>query len=243
MSLAGALLKTIDRPREAMAEVAQRARSWWLPAILLVISMSVLAWFSAPYQIELANERSAQIIERVTANMPEDQARLARESAREMSLPTYMAGAVGAGLAVAALGWVARGALVHFSSMAAGGTSTWGATFATCVWSMLPFFVRDLVQTAYVLMYGRVVEHQGLAFLVASGDLLEDSLNTLYSLMANVDPFALWHIVLLAVAIAVATKISRGKAFVMAVVVWGLFLGLKLLPVVFGRMATQSFLG
>jgi len=108
---------------------------------------------------------------------------------------------------------------------------------------MLPFFVRDLVQTAYVLMYGRVAEHQGLAFLVASGDFLEDSRNTLYSLMANLDPFALWHIVLLAIAIAVATKISRGKAFVMAVVVWGLFLGLKLLPVVFGRMATQSFLG
>jgi len=243
MSVAGALLKTIDRPREAMAEVAQRPRSWWLPAILLVISMSVVAWFSAPYHIELASERSVQIIERLTANMPEEQARLVRESAREMSLTTYMASAVGAGLAVAGLGWVARGAVVHFSSMAAGGSSTWGPTFAACVWSMLPFFVRDLVQTAYVLMYGRVVEHQGLAFLVASGDLLQDSGNTLYSVMANLDPFALWHIVLLATAIGVATKISRAKAFVLAVVVWGVFLGLKLLPVVAGAAVTRSFLG
>jgi len=243
MSLAGALIKTIDRPREAMQEVAQRPRSWWLPAVLLVISMSVLAWFSAPYQIDLANERSAEMVERMAANMPEEQARLVRESAREMTLTIYLISAVGVGFVVAALGWVARGAVVHFSSMAAGGISTWGATFAACVWSMLPFFVRDLVQTAYVLVNEQVIEHQGLAFLVASGDLVKDSRNILYALLTNVDPFALWHVVLLAIAIAVATKVSRAKAGVMAVIVWGVFLGIKLLPAVIGGAMMQSFLG
>ena len=243
MSLAGALLKTVDRPAQAMGEVAHRPRSWWLAAILLVISMSVLAWFSAPYQIELANERSAQMIERIAANMPEEQARLVRENAREVTLTTYLASAVGVGLAVAALGWAGRGAVVHFSSMAAGGTSTWGATFATCVWSMLPFFVRDLVQTAYVLIYEQVIEHQGLAFLVATGDFVRDSSSIPYALLTNIDPFALWHIVLLATAIAAATKISRAKAAIMALVVWGLFLGLKLLPTVIGASVTGSLLG
>jgi len=243
MTLAGALLSTIDRPRRAMEEVTQRPHSWWLPALLLAISMSVLAWFSAPYQIELANERSAQMIERVTANMPEEQAELVRESAREMTLTTYMLSAVGVGLAVAALGWLARGAVVHFSSMAAGGSGTWGATFAACVWAMLPFFVRDLVQTAYVLIYQNVVEYQGISFLVATGDALKDAGNAVYNLLANVDPFALWHLVLLSAAIAVGTKISRAKAAIMAVIVWAVFLGIKILPAILSASLTQGFLG
>lgn len=243
MSLAGALFKIADRPGQTMDEVAQRARAWWLPAILLAISMSVLAWFSAPYQMALASERSAQMIERMVANMPEEQAQLVRETSREMTLTTYLVSAVGVGLAVAALGWVARGTVVHFSSMAAGGESTWGATLATCVWSMIPFFVRDLVQTAYVVINEQVIEHQGISFLVASGDPLQDAGDALYGLLTNVDPFALWHLVLLTAAIAAATKISRTKAAVMAVIVWTVFVGLKMLPAIIGASVTQSFMG
>lgn len=127
--------------------------------------------------------------------------------------------------------------------MALGGTSAWGPTFAVGVWSMLPFFFRDLLQTAYVLLRGQLIEHQGLSFLVASGDWLKDSYDLLYSFLGNVGPFSLWHIILLSIGIAVATKISAAKATVTALVVWGIFTALKLLPVAIGATVGQGLLG
>jgi len=224
----------IDRPGQAMAEAAKRPRAWFLPAVLLVLSMVVLLGVLAPYQIKLANARSVQMIEQLAANMSEEQARIIRENARPITPTTYWLSGLGVGLAVAALGWVLRGTVVHFSSMAAGGTSHWGATFAVCLWSMVPFFVRDLLQAAYVLVSKQVIEHQGLAFLVASGDLLKDGRNLVYALLGNLDPFAVWHIVLLGIAIGVATKLGRAKAAIIALLIWAVFVGVKLVPVLIG---------
>ncbi len=243
MSTIRALIGVVDRPAEALEAVAQRPRLWWLPAVLLVLSMAGLIAVSQPYQLQIANERSAQMIERVTANLSEEQARAVRERSIAMTPTQYWLGAMGAGLAFAAVGWVVRGAVMHFSSMAAGGTSTFGPTFAVGVWSMLPFFVRDLLQIAYVLVRKQVVEHAGLAFLVASGDWMKDSRNLLYGLLSNVDLFALWHVILLAIALAVATRLTRGKAFVMAVVIWVAFLGLKLIPVAISIALTGRLMG
>lgn len=235
MNLAAITIGMVDRPGQAMAEAAKRPRAWFVPAVLLVLSMVLLLAVSAPEQIKLANERSAQMIERLTANMSEEQARLVRENARPITPMTYWLSGLGMGLVMAALGWVLRGAIVHFSSMAAGGTSVWGPTFAVCLWSMLPFFVRDLVQAAYILVSKQLIEYQGLSFLVASGDVLKDSRNLMYALLGNVDPFALWHIVLLGIGISAATKLGKGKATFMALVVWLVFLVLKLVPVFLGR--------
>jgi len=235
MNLAAVTIGMVDRPGQAMAEAAKRPRAWFLPAVLLLVSMVVLLAVSAPYQIKLANERSAQMIEQIAANMSEEQAQMVRQSARPVTPATYWLSGLGAGLLIAALGWVLRGTVVHFSSMAAGGTSVWGPTFAVCLWSMLPFFVRDLVQTIYILISKQIIEHQGLAFLVASGDMLKDGRNLSYALLGNVDPFALWHIVLLGIAIGAATKLSKGKATFMALVIWLVFLAVKLVPVLLGR--------
>jgi hypothetical protein len=233
----------VDQPGKALSEAAKRPRSWLLPAILLVLSMAFAAWVSAPYSLKLANERSAQMIERITQNLSEEQVAAVRASQRDMTLPLFMLSAVGVGALMAGLGWVARGAIIHFSSMALGGSSSWGGTFAVGVWAMLPFFVRDLLQAAYVLVTKQIVEHPGLSFLVTQGDWLKDSQDLRYAALGNVDPFALWHIVLLGIAIAVATKLSRTTGIIMALILWVIFLGLKLLPVLIGKAVGGNMLG
>jgi hypothetical protein len=74
MGLARIVLSIIDRPREAMQQVASRPRSWLLAAVLLVASLVLLTAISAPQQIELANERSQAMIEQLKASMSEEQA-------------------------------------------------------------------------------------------------------------------------------------------------------------------------
>ena len=243
MRLATIPFAIIDRPRRALTEAAQRPRSWWLPALLLIVSMLVLIWVTAPDQVVLANERAAEMIERITANLTEEQAQAVRARTASTTLQSYWIAAAGMGLAMAALGWVLRGGMVHFSSMAAGGKSAWNATFAVGVWTMFPYFFRDLLQSLYVSLSGKVLEHQGLAFLVASGNWLDDSRHLVYALLSNVDPFALWHLVLLSIGIAVATKLSGTKATIMALIVWAVFLGLKLIPVAISASLGSSLLG
>jgi hypothetical protein len=239
MTLPGMLVAWIDRPAQAMREATARPRAWWLPALLLAASLALLVVVSAPYQVDVANERTLQMMDRLTARMSEEQARIVRESASQMTLPRYMLTTLIPGVLLMAIGWLLRGVVVHFSSMALGGTSTWGPTFAVVVWSMLPFAVRNLLQTAYIWFSKQAIEHEGLSFLVASGDWLKDSGNVLYAVLGRVDPFVLWHIPLLAVAITAATRVRGGKAFVMALVVWGVFTVASLIPVVL----TGSFSG
>ncbi len=243
MHLGGIAIALIDRPGQAMREAASRPKSWWLPALLLVIGVATYAMVTADTQVSLANERSTQMIERITASMSEEQAQMVRESSRPLDRSTYLLSSLGGGLFAMALGWVARGALVHFGSMALGGVSTWGSAFACALWSMVPFFVRDLLLTALYAVQGRVVEQMGLSFLVSSGDWLRDSRSVPYALLSSVDPFAIWHLVLLALAIVAATRVGHGRATFLAVVIWAMLTAIKLVPVAVGAALTGGMVG
>ena len=240
MHLATIAIAMIDRPEQAMREAAARPRSWWLPALLLLIGLATFTLVTADAQISLANERSSQMIERMTANMSEEQAQLVREASRPLSRSSYLLSALGGGLATMAIGWLVRGALVHFGSMVFGGISTWGPTFATALWSMVPFFVRDLLLTALFVLQGRLPEQMGLAFLVSTGDWLRDSRSLSVAVLSNIDPFVLWHLVLLTLAISIATHMGRVQAAILAIAIWAIIMVAKLVPVVVsGALAGQ----
>ncbi|HHX43844.1 MAG TPA: hypothetical protein GX714_07660 [Chloroflexi bacterium] len=231
MHLGAIAIALIDRPGQTMREAAKRPRGWWLPALLLVIGLATYAVVTADAQVSLANERSAQFIERLTEAMSEQQAQMVRESSRPLDRPTYLLSAIGGGLAAMAAGWIARGALVHFGSIAVGGVSTWGSAFACSLWSMVPYFVRDLLMTALFVIQGRLTEQMGLSFLVSSGDWLRDSRSIPVALLSTIDPFMVWHLVLLALAITAATRLGRGRAAFLAIVVWAVLTAVKLVPV------------
>ncbi len=235
MNLVTIPLGMIDRPTAALRAAGERPRSWWLPALLLVLSMVVLTLATAPYAVSLANERTQQTIEQVTARMPPEQAAQVRQNSRPVTFQSYVLMGVGAAVLLGALSWIARGAFAHFGSMATGGQSAWGPTFAVVAWSMLPFFVRDLLQAVFVFTQKRLIEHPGLSFLVASGNWLQDGRNLSYAALGKVDLFALWHIVLLGIGISVVTRLSRRGSIVLSVVIWLVMLGLSLIPVLLGR--------
>jgi hypothetical protein len=237
MNAAQLVLATIDRPGKAMEGVVQRPRIWWIMAALLAISLVVLTALSVDLAVELANERSETIMERMlqARSLSEEQIQMVRERGQTMTTPRYWLTTLGIGLPLAALGWVIRGAVVHFSSMAMGGASTWSATFAVTAWAHFSFVVRNLLQAGYVRWGGALIEHQGISFLVAESDWLANSRNLAYSALAQIDPFVLWHLALLTIGIAVATRLSRGKAAVLAIIVWAVFLGVSLVPTLIGR--------
>lgn len=234
--------RVVDRPAEAFAAVAERPRSWWLPAVLLIGSLAMLAWVSAPHQVALANERTGEMLARLGANLSEEQIALARERSL-MTLPRYLLSAIGLGSISLVVGWLLRSGILHLSALALGYQGPWQKTFAVVVWSAFPFLVRNLLQTGLVVYHNQVAIHEGLSFLVASGDWLADSRNLWYAFLAQVDPFVVWHLALLTIGLAVATGLGRKKAGLMAFLVWLLFAGLKLVPIAIGAAFMQRSMG
>jgi len=226
----------LDRPGAAMQGVAEKPRTWLIVALLIVLGSVALLAASQTQQLALAAERTEQML----AALPEAQAEAVRQRpGGGVTTPqTYWIGGLVA-IAMGAIGWLTRGTLIHFGSMALGGVSAWGSSFAVGVWSLLPFFVRDIVQVIYVAVNGKVIEHQGLSFLVASGDMMQNARNLRYAALAQLDPFVLWHLVLLTAGIAVATRMGRGRAFALALLITAAFIGTRLLPV----LLTRSFMG
>lgn len=234
--------RMVDRPTEAFAAAVERPRSWWLPAIWVIGSLAVLAWVSAPHQVALANERTGEMLARLSTNLSEEQLALARERAL-MTLPRYLTSAIGLGSVSLAVGWLLRSGILHLTALALGYQGPWQKVFAAVVWSAFPFVVRNLLQAGLVIYHNQVAIHEGLSFLVASGDWLADSRNLWYVFLAQVDPFVVWHLVLLTIGLAAATGLGRKKTGLMAFLIWLLFTGLKLVPVAIGAAFIRRSIG
>lgn len=243
MRLGAIPLAMLDRPGQAMREAASHPRGWWLPALLLVIGLATHTLVSVDAQVSLANERTTQIMERMTADMSEEQAQMVRQQARPLSRSTYILSALGGGVVTMAIGWLARGALAHLGGLVLGGVSAWGSTFASALWSMVPFFVRDMLMTVLFVVRGQFIEQMGLSFLVSSGDWLRDSHSVMVALLSNVDPFTVWHLVLLALAVSASTRLGRGRGAVLAIAIWAILTGLKLIPVAITAALTGQMMG
>lgn len=235
-------LKMIDRPGEAFAEVAERPRSWWLPAGVIFASLVALAWVAAPYQVALANERLGETLARLSATLSEEQMALVRARST-MTVPRYLLSAIGLGGGSLVIGWLLRAGILHVSALALGYQGPWGKVFAAIVWSALPFFVRNALQAILIFAHRQIIAHEGLSFLVASGDWLADSRNLGYAFLAQVDPFVVWHLVLLTVGLAAVTGLTRRKTGLMALLVWLLFVALKLVPVAISASFTRGLMG
>jgi len=133
-------LGTIDQPGKALTGAAERPRLWWVAALLILVSLVALTAITASQAVDLANERSAAVIDRVVQaqSLSAEQAQAIRDRGQAMTQQRYWLTTAGLGMLLAGLGWVLRAAVIHFSSMALGGRSLWPATFAITVWRSCP---------------------------------------------------------------------------------------------------------
>jgi hypothetical protein len=90
-----------------------------------------------------------------------------------------------------------------------------------------------LVQMGIVLATQRVL-NPGFSFLVATGNMAEDVKNPVYALLANLDLFWLWHLLLAVLGFSVVSRISRGKSFILvliyAIIVLAMMVGIMVGP-------------
>jgi hypothetical protein len=228
------LFGIIDRPTATFKAVLAR-RKWWMwaaPLLVLLVCMSAMMVVRAPYDAVIADQQ----IERQLATMPPDQAEAARASMETFTSPVFrLATSLISAILLLLVGLVGQAAILYFASLIAGGEVDFGPVFTMSAWTRLPIAVSFLVQTGFMFMAGRAIQAPGLSTLVASGDLMKDARNPLFMLLSRLEPFWLWHLLLVVLGLAVVARFSRKKALVVTVIYVVISLAVNVLPsVLFG---------
>jgi len=236
-----AFISVVDRPTVAMRYAAAHNRSWWIPALLILVSLVILTVVSAPMTAQLTAERMQDQISRL--NLPEEQMEQMSEFMQEPDQTRIVLTGVGGGLVVLGIGWVVWATILHFSALALGGESSFSSMFSVVVWSGIPSFLRNLMQAVYVGSTGQAIINPGLSGLVATGDLLMDSTNVLWVLLSSLDLCLLWHLLLVVVGFSIVGGFGRVKSAWTVMIWWVVSRGLGVVPVFLGRGLMTRFLG
>ena len=225
------------RPRKTFAEMAAEAHATWLTPMLLLSITALLVVLVAGY----LKTRAAMMGE---VTMPPDwqwwtpemqnnymQAQQATQGKTFM----YIIPLVGAWTGLW-LGWVLVAGLLHLGSTLLGGRGTMQGALNTVAWASLPFAVRDMLRVIYMMSAGHAIGSPGLSGFATSAGFVPQ-------LLARLDIFLVWYIVLLVIGFAIVDGLSRGKAVLNIVVVILLVLlaqaGLSSLSSGFGGQAIQ----
>lgn len=239
------------RPRATLEVLNQQGqRAWWLPAALVALVLVLPIVVAAPLSAQQAREALAVTQEQWGSQMsPADASQMERAASIVSSpLITVVFPSVG-GLVGLVVVWLAWASALYLLSLAVGGRSNFGQMVRMVVWAWLPYALRGLLQSIYILATGQLIAHPGLSGLVADDRALSEvvlappSLGQmlLTSFLSRLDLFLVWNLALLVVGVGVVARLPRQKALLVTIGVWLVITVLGLLPaLVSGFLGQQA---
>ncbi|MGD2176429.1 MAG: Yip1 family protein [Anaerolineae bacterium] len=237
----------IVRPRATQSYVGERGRrTWWLPALLVVLLIVLPVLVSGPLRTQQAREELRTAQEEMAEQLGEDVSEEQLERAMSMAaspLLTVVFPAVG-GAVSRVVGWLVWAGALYLVGMVFGGRSTFGQMFSVVVWAWFPYALRGVLQTVYVLVSGQLIVNPGLSGLVQNEPSVSETVlaspsvgQTLFTtLLSRIDLFLVWTLMLLVIGVRMTTQLSRRKAVLVTLGVWVVLTGLSLLPAWIGGL-------
>jgi len=235
------------RPGRTLRAVADGPAWLWVVPFLIALALAVgLAVAGEPARTALQRQRNQAQVEARLQELPPELRDDPPEGFADVAEPPRVL-TLGVPLAIAAagvlFGWLLRAAVLQVSSLALGGRQSFGAVYRVTAWAAFPLLLRSAVQLIYSLVGGQLTEGAGLSGLLAAtpaadGGASASTLSVASLLLSRVDIYAIWYVILLVIAVAAASKLSRGKA----VVVVSVYVVLALLTGL-GRLLTQGLTG
>lgn len=137
------------------------------------------------------------------------------------------AGTLIGGLSGILVGWLLRALLLQMICGALGGRPDFGALYRATAWAVFPLILRDMVQTSYMALTGRLIAYPGLAYLVTANSVLAgggvssaDGLMTAMwrSVLGRIDLYTIWYLALLVLSLQITAALPRGKATLAAAI-------------------------
>lgn len=226
----------LTAPNEAFRRISTvQSRSWWIPALLALLTPILHVYFTMDLQIERMKKVSALQL----SNMTPEQANAARPTIERMAQPNTI---LLSSLAQIALGllivWGITMLILYFGIALMGSTPKPNGLWAAIVWSWTPLAIRPLWQLVWNLSRGALIKYPGVSYWVATGKIAEDQRNPLFLAAAQLDLFALWHLILVYFLIRIVGKLGRGSSLLLTLVYAFVQLGIHLLPLLLTTLSS-----
>lgn len=223
------LVPVLFRPRAVFAQMAAEARPVWLTP-LLVLTLSGLLAVAVAGPLKIAAAQSGQVeLPTDFQYWPVEQQASYMESQKLASGPVfvYVFPALLAVLQVW-VGWLVAGGLLHLVLTLFGGRGSTDASLNIAAWAAVPFVLRDLVRAGYILAEHKLIGAAGLAGFAPTAEGLGNLL--LAAVLALIDLYALWYLLLMFIGVRAAGGMSRGRALAAVLITALLVLVLAVVP-------------
>ncbi len=242
----------IRRPRWTYENTTIRVnRSWILMAVLTMVALVLPIIAAAPITSQQAREAVQAGLEsqgesgsNITPEMEGQISQFATNPLFTIVFPSVLR------MVALWIGWLVWAGGLHLISTMAGGNSQFGQMWRTVIWSWLPFAVRGLLQSGFILLTGEGITNPGLSGLIADQRSVSEILAAppstgqlvLSSILSNIDLFLIWNLILLIFGVAITARISRRKASFITLGIWIGLTIIGLIPALFSGFALgQSF--
>lgn len=216
------------KPRATLQKVAEQEKGVWQSPLLILCVMAVIVVLVAgPIRMQAA-QAGAALPEGFEYWLPEEQERY-MESQASMNGPLtlYVLPALGA-VAGIFIRWFLLGSILHLSLTLAGSRSSNTAALNLVGWASLPYALRSLVQIVGMLLSRSVINAPGLSGFAAQG--AAGAAAFAGALLAFVDLYLIWQIILLLVGVVPVSRLARGKAWLLTLLAVAIVLALSALP-------------
>lgn len=208
----------IDQPKTTFALVTARPgwARWAVPLFIWLLAFTIFIVVQAPYTLAFTRET----MEGQLATMPPEQAEAVRSASQfTMTLPFILAAGLVSGILLLGVGLLAQAVFLYFGAFLLGGAeNSFGSIFTMAAWTRIPMAIAFLVQAVYVGLTQQILRYPGLSFLVATGDMLQDAQDPLFSLLSGIEFFWFWQLLLTIIGLTVVARLSWGKALLLTLV-------------------------
>ena len=232
----GRILAVFLHPRDRFVEVAGIPRAvWQMPMTVLSVTLLLSMLTSGYFKARAALQGTAPLPPDFQYWTPAMQQNYSQaQQAMQGPVFVYIIPAVGA-LTTLWLGWLILGGLIHLASTLLGGRGSMAGALNLAALAALPFALRDLLRIGFTLLAGHAIASPGLSAF-ASGAFAAQ-------VLARLDLFLVWQIILLIIGLRVMDELPAKKAVAAVIVVMLLLLaaqaGMATLGSGLGGMAVQ----
>ncbi|MCP5095788.1 MAG: YIP1 family protein [Chloroflexi bacterium] len=225
---------TILRPRQTFADLAEdNGRSWIIMAlfgIILVVLPAIVAGPITGQQIRdtLAEQDFGAAVPE-GAEVPAD---FDPASVASSPIITTVFPAVGS-IFTLIVGWLIWSGAFHLIGSIAGGRNSFLQMLKTVIWAWIPYGIRNLVQAIYIGATQTLIANPGLSGFVNTGPPPENvftavppspGILALQAFLSQIDIYLFWNFALLTIGIMAIARLPRRKAMGLIIVVWAVFM-------------------
>lgn len=245
----------LAKPRTTFATLHNGGgRAWILMAIfgLILITLPIIA--SGPINAQQAAAASEQMQEQFQ-NQPgfeEGDAQFDQAMSITTSpLLTVVLPSVFAviGQVVSWLLW--SGALYLLASMV-GGRSSFLQMLQVVIWAWLPYALRSILQAIYIVVTQTLIANPGLSGFAGAptpdpsdpfGSIPSTGTAVLQTFLGQIDIYLFWYLALLVLGIATVARLSRRKSIGLVLIVWTVFIAVRLIFTAVSTNLASGFVG